>query len=100
MLNLGKVTAYMEESSPYFQSIKNILFELSSYDNILVSEPACYALVNTSLIHKDLVCIDTKKIIFLKLIWTDSKGSCSSCQENGHYEYYYSFRESIRILSK
>lgn len=55
MLNLGKVAFYMNESNPYFQAIKDILFELSTFENILVSEPACYSLVNVALAHPNLV---------------------------------------------
>lgn len=73
MLNLGKVAYYMNESNPYYQSIKDILFELSSFDNILVSEPACYSLVNVALGHPELV------IIFSSIIFSFSVQHSKIC---------------------
>lgn len=51
MLNLGKAAYYMEGSDPYLKPIQTLLFQLSSYENVLISEPATYALANMALIH-------------------------------------------------
>ena len=58
VLSLGKVSHYMEESSEHFIGIKNILLELSGYENNHVSEIACYSLANVALVHQSLVCFE------------------------------------------
>ncbi|KAL6076253.1 C3H1-type domain-containing protein [Balamuthia mandrillaris] len=54
LLTYGKVAYFMDKSNPHFQSIEDLLLRLSVNDQILVSEPACYALVNFSLSHEQL----------------------------------------------
>ena len=54
ILNLGKASYYMKESDPYFATIRDILWELSGYENIVVSEPASYALANMALGHSNM----------------------------------------------
>eukprot|EP01130_Rhizamoeba_saxonica_P012750 TRINITY_DN5413_c0_g1_i1.p1 TRINITY_DN5413_c0_g1~~TRINITY_DN5413_c0_g1_i1.p1 ORF type:complete len:859 (-),score=156.03 TRINITY_DN5413_c0_g1_i1:683-3259(-) len=54
MLTYGKIAYCMKSDNAYFQGLKDLLFELSTYDNILVSEPATYALCNISLAHEEL----------------------------------------------
>lgn len=54
ILTLGKLGFYMDSSNPFYNSIKNLLFELSKHDNILVSEPAtyaCFSYLQSILIH-------------------------------------------------
>lgn len=54
MIAYGKITHFMTKDNPYYEGIKNLLFELSSNKNILVAEPATYGLCNFALAHSDL----------------------------------------------
>jgi hypothetical protein len=64
MISLGKVSYYMRADNPYFKAIHDILTELSTYDNILVSEPACYALTNIALSHHWMVRFNFHRMKF------------------------------------
>lgn len=54
MITYGKIAGFMKKDSHFYTAIKALLFELCSNDNILVSEPATYGLVNFSLAHPEL----------------------------------------------
>lgn len=54
MIAYGKITHFMTKDNPYYEGIKNLLFELSSNQNILVAEPATYGLCNFALAHKEM----------------------------------------------
>eukprot|EP00026_Physarum_polycephalum_P006799 Phypoly_transcript_06851.p1 GENE.Phypoly_transcript_06851~~Phypoly_transcript_06851.p1 ORF type:complete len:545 (+),score=47.04 Phypoly_transcript_06851:115-1635(+) len=54
MLTYGKLSFYMSNDNPFYVPLQNLLFTLCTYDNVLISEPACYALVNFSLTHTEL----------------------------------------------
>lgn len=85
MLTYGKLSFYMSNDNPFYAplqvfiiylfiffwfllifsllvqfidfALQELLFTLCTYDNVLISEPACYALVNFSLTHNEIVII-------------------------------------------
>lgn len=57
MLTYGKIGYYMTPENPYFTAITDLLFELTTNENVLVAEPATYGLCNFSLAHEQLVRI-------------------------------------------
>ena len=54
MITYGKIAGFMAKDSHFYTAIKALLFELCSADNILVSEPATYGLVNFALAHPEM----------------------------------------------
>jgi len=54
MLTYGKLSFYMAKDNPYYTALQELLFTVCTYDNVLISEPACYALVNFALTHDEM----------------------------------------------
>jgi len=66
MLTYGKLSFYMAPENPYFRPLVDLLFNLSSYENVLISEPACYALVDFALTHQELYS-EVKALMKMKI---------------------------------
>lgn len=55
LITYGKIAYYMSKDNPYYKALKDLLFELSKHENILVAEPAVYGLCNFALAHEEIV---------------------------------------------
>jgi hypothetical protein len=66
MITYGKIACFMAKDSHFYTAIKTLLFELCSNENILVSEPATYGLVNFALGHRELLP-EVKALVLAKL---------------------------------
>eukprot|EP00741_Cyanophora_paradoxa_P000628 tig00000430_g604.t1 len=54
LLTFGKLAYFIAADNPFLAPIKELLYKLSEMENILVSEPAIYALTNFALAHPDM----------------------------------------------
>eukprot|EP01103_Thecamoeba_quadrilineata_P000795 TRINITY_DN1069_c0_g2_i1.p1 TRINITY_DN1069_c0_g2~~TRINITY_DN1069_c0_g2_i1.p1 ORF type:complete len:1230 (+),score=233.00 TRINITY_DN1069_c0_g2_i1:59-3748(+) len=91
LLTYGKVAYYMAPDNPFIEALKDLLFELITYDNILVSEPAHYSLCNFALVHEDLYPI-------VKRIFNEKIGN-NVADSSDHVKLYF-LRSWCKLISR
>ncbi|XP_049852270.1 uncharacterized protein LOC126330068 [Schistocerca gregaria] len=91
MITYGKIAFYLSPVNPYYTAIKDLLMKLTENENILVSEPATYGLVNFALAHAEIYD-STKALVASKL--------GAPIEKAGHKELLYFLKTWCKLISK